>query len=177
MQVCRSALQLCWDTKNGLQVTAGASHIEVHINAQQLAFSVEDDGRGIPADDLSLLGVRHASSKLHSKLHSVQQLQQGSATLGFRGEALASIAERARLEITSKARGAFETHCKILQGGTVLKQVIRLRLSFLNRSPLMCTCTSRPRSPFTARCLHCQWRLMICCRDLLCSRARTQAPT
>ena len=80
---------------------------------------MEDDGSGISADDFNLLGVRHASSKLHS----LQQLQQGSATLGFRGEALASIAERARLEITSKARGAFETHCKILQGGIVLKQV------------------------------------------------------
>eukprot|EP00891_Asterochloris_glomerata_P004346 jgi/Astpho2/4346/fgenesh1_pg.00065_%23_28_t len=104
-------------------VLAGASRIEVHINAQQLAFSVEDDGHGIPAADLSLLGVRHASSKLHS----LQQLQQGSATLGFRGEALASIAERARLEITSKACGAFETHCKILQGGTVLKQGLALQ--------------------------------------------------
>ena len=106
-------------TYSGLQAATGASRIEVHINAQQWAFSVEDDGNGISADDFSLLGVRHASSKLHS----LQQLQQGSATLGFRGEALASIAERARLEITSKARGAFETHCKILQGGTVLKQV------------------------------------------------------
>ena len=99
---------------------AGASHIEVHFNAQTLTFSVEDNGHGIPAEGFSCLATRHATSKLHS----LQQLQLGVATLGFRGEALASIAERGRLELTSKARGSFETHCKMLQGGRVLKQVI-----------------------------------------------------
>ena len=40
----------------------------------------------------------------------------------LRGEALASLAETSVLEIVSKARGAFETHRKVLQGGKVAKQ-------------------------------------------------------
>lgn len=40
----------------------------------------------------------------------------------LRGEALASLGETSVLEITSKARGTFETHRKVLQGGDVLKQ-------------------------------------------------------
>ncbi|EIE26083.1 hypothetical protein COCSUDRAFT_40245 [Coccomyxa subellipsoidea C-169] len=53
-------------------------------------------------------------------------MTQGLITLGFRGEALASLAEAACLEITSKARGAFETHTKLLQGGRVLKEGLAL---------------------------------------------------
>jgi hypothetical protein len=39
-----------------------------------------------------------------------------------RGEALASLAETSVLEVTSKARGSFETHVKVLRGGEVAKQ-------------------------------------------------------
>ena len=53
----------------------------------------------------------------------MQQLRGGLSSLGFRGEALASLAECCVLDVTSKARGSFETHKKSLAGGNVLKQV------------------------------------------------------
>eukprot|EP00850_Spirogloea_muscicola_P009763 SM000055S18297 [mRNA] locus=s55:696196:703035:+ [translate_table: standard] len=77
---------------------------------------VDDDGSGIGRDDLELVGERHATSKLHT----LEQLDEGPTTLGFRGEALSSIAEFALLEITTRARGSPLTFCKIFKGGKTL---------------------------------------------------------
>ena len=44
-----------------------------------------------------------------------------------RGEALASLAETSVLEVSSKARGSFETHVKVLRGGEVAKQGLALQ--------------------------------------------------
>ncbi len=76
---------------------AGAGHITVTIEgAGQRLVEVADDGAGIPANELALAVARHATSKLHSAedLFSI-------TTLGFRGEALASIGSVARMTITS----------------------------------------------------------------------------
>ena len=80
---------------------AGARRIDVAIEAGGRALiRVADDGLGMDADDLALSVERHATSKIpDGDLANI-------ATLGFRGEALPSIASVSRLEIRSRAQGA-----------------------------------------------------------------------
>ena len=97
---------------------AGAAHVSVRLHAASLSFTIEDDGHGIPAEAFDLVGGRHCTSKLRS----LADVQRGVATLGFRGEAVHSIATVAeQLTVTSRARGSFETHEKAFKGGTVLR--------------------------------------------------------
>ena len=80
---------------------AGASHIEVVLEAGgRNLIRVTDDGAGMDAADLELAVERHATSKLPDGDLSV------ITTLGFRGEALPSIASVARLAITTRSRDA-----------------------------------------------------------------------
>ena len=70
---------------------AGASSISVEISTNALdVIQVRDNGHGIPADDRSLVGIRHCTSKIRS-LDDLSSL--GGKSLGFRGEALASVFE------------------------------------------------------------------------------------
>ncbi|MCG7363073.1 DNA mismatch repair endonuclease MutL [Roseomonas sp. ACRSG] len=80
---------------------AGARHVSVVLEGGGLArILVEDDGAGMNAADLELAVERHATSKLpdEATLFAIQ-------TLGFRGEALPSIAAVSRLTITSRVAG------------------------------------------------------------------------
>lgn len=80
-------------------IDAGATHIRVDIAEGGVKrIRVSDDGVGIVAADLSLALARHATSKIVS----ADDLD-GVASLGFRGEALASVASVGRVRLTSRA--------------------------------------------------------------------------
>ncbi|MCI6560047.1 MAG: DNA mismatch repair endonuclease MutL [Ruminococcus sp.] len=81
-------------------IDSGASHITVEIkNGGTTYMRVTDDGCGISCDDVPKAFLRHATSKVVSK----EDLNK-ICTLGFRGEALASISAVARVELLTKQK-------------------------------------------------------------------------
>ncbi len=91
---------------------AGARRIEIAIAAGgRDLIRVADDGAGMDAADLALAVERHATSKLpDGDLSAI-------ATLGFRGEALPSIASVSRLEIRTRPRGGAEAFALMVEDG------------------------------------------------------------
>ncbi|EAQ63393.1 DNA mismatch repair protein [Marinomonas sp. MED121] len=80
---------------------AGATQLDVEVEQGGVRqIKIRDNGAGIVKDDLPLALSRHATSKIHT-LDDLEAVQ----SLGFRGEALASISSVSRLLLTSKAKG------------------------------------------------------------------------
>jgi DNA mismatch repair protein MutL len=94
---------------------AGARRVEIDVEGGGVALvRVRDDGRGIARAELPLALERHATSKITS-LEDLEAV----ATLGFRGEALPSIASVARLRLISRAEGAERAAEVACEGGVL----------------------------------------------------------
>lgn len=94
-------------------VDAGATQISVEIRGGGIAYiRVSDNGSGIPAEEIPTAFLRHATSKLRR----AEDLE-GIATMGFRGEALASIAAMSRVEMTTRTAGEEEGTVYRMEGG------------------------------------------------------------
>lgn len=94
---------------------AGATQIDIDVAAGGVKrLRVADDGDGIEREDLSLAVSRHATSKI-----AVPSDLEAIATLGFRGEALASIAAVSRLALASRAAGKPHAWRLEVEGGTL----------------------------------------------------------
>jgi DNA mismatch repair protein MutL len=94
---------------------AHATQIDVDVAGGGVKrIRVADDGTGIEREDLALAVARHATSKIASVLDL-----EAIATLGFRGEALASIAAVARVAIASRALARPHAWRIEVEGGTV----------------------------------------------------------
>ena len=94
-------------------IDAGATHITVEIERGGITYiRITDDGCGISSSDVRTAFLRHATSKIKSEndLNSI-------STLGFRGEALASVAAVSRVEMFTHAAGEeYGTHY-VIEGG------------------------------------------------------------
>lgn len=90
---------------------AGATRIEISVErGGSKRLKITDNGSGIAQDELELALTRHATSKIHS-LEDLEQVH----SLGFRGEALPSIASVSRLTLTSRVAGqsaAWQLRCE-----------------------------------------------------------------
>ena len=94
-------------------IDAGATHITVELRGGGIEYlRISDNGKGIPAGQIRLAFERHATSKLQTEaeLYCIH-------TLGFRGEALASVAAVAKVTCTTKTANAeFGVRCQV-EGG------------------------------------------------------------
>ena len=97
-------------------IDAGATNITVEIKNGGISYiRVTDNGKGIPEDDLEIAFERHATSKIRSAddLDTV-------TSMGFRGEALASIAAISNVEMISKTANQENGYKVVVKGGNVL---------------------------------------------------------
>ena len=99
-------------------IDAGATKITVEIKNGGISYiKITDNGKGIAEDDMELAFERHATSKIRSAddLNTVM-------SMGFRGEALASITAIARVEMVSKTASQSNGYRIVVEGGKVLEK-------------------------------------------------------
>ena len=98
-------------------IDAGATVINIEIKNGGISYiRISDNGKGISKDDMEIAFERHATSKIRqaSDLEVVK-------SMGFRGEALASIAAISHIEMTSKTEDSDSGNKIVLEAGETLK--------------------------------------------------------
>ncbi len=101
-------------------IDAGADNITIEIKNGGITYiKITDNGKGIPEDDLEIAFERHATSKIR-KADDLEIVR----TMGFRGEALASIAAIANVELISKTESQETGFKVVVEGGEVLEKEV-----------------------------------------------------
>ncbi|MGN1298706.1 MAG: DNA mismatch repair endonuclease MutL [Candidatus Scatovivens sp.] len=99
-------------------IDAGAKNITIEIkNGGISLIKITDDGSGIEEDDMEISFERHATSKIR-KAEDLMNVK----SMGFRGEALASVAAIANVEMISKTENSNIGHKIVIEGGKVLEK-------------------------------------------------------
>ena len=99
-------------------IDAGATNITVEVRNGGISYiRVTDNGKGIMQDDMEIAFERHATSKLRSA-EDLDEIK----SMGFRGEALASIAAIAKVELVSKTADSLNGYRVLIEGGTILEE-------------------------------------------------------
>lgn len=98
-------------------IDAGATNITVEIKNGGISYiRITDNGKGIAKDDMELAFERHATSKIRE----AKDLETVTS-MGFRGEALASIAAVAHVEMVSRTKDADNGYKVVIEGGNILE--------------------------------------------------------
>ena len=104
-------------------IDAGASAIHIRLSEGGLALiEVSDDGCGMDRAEIELALERHATSKLPESLVGDDGALDEIATLGFRGEALPSIASVARLTLESRPKGGADGWRRVVDHGALIEE-------------------------------------------------------
>lgn len=99
-------------------IDAGATSITVEVKEGGIGLiKITDNGKGIPKEELKTAFLRHATSKLRT-LEDLEDI----LTLGFRGEALSSIASVAQVEMITKTKDSDIGNRIVINGGVVEKE-------------------------------------------------------
>lgn len=105
-------------------IDAGAKNISIDVKNGGISYiRISDDGKGIEREDLELAFERHATSKIR-KADDLNEVK----SMGFRGEALASIAAIAKVEMISKTEDSEIGNKIVVEGGDV-KEITEVRSS------------------------------------------------
>lgn len=98
-------------------IDAGATKVTVEIKNGGISFiRISDNGKGIAEDDMEIAFERHATSKIR-----VAEDITKVTSMGFRGEALASIAAIANVEMISRTKDSNIGHRIVVEGGKILE--------------------------------------------------------
>src|SRR5687767_8464982 len=100
--------------ENAIDAGAGRVAIDIELGGRRL-MRISDDGHGMVRDDAILAFERHATSKIR-----ILEDLGAIGTLGFRGEALASIASVAKVELTTKTESEIAATRVIIEGGRLI---------------------------------------------------------
>ena len=99
-------------------IDAGANNISVEIRNGGISYiRITDNGKGIMPDDMEIAFERHATSKIR-KAEDLETVK----SMGFRGEALASISAIARVEMQSKTKENSTGYKIIVEGGKIISK-------------------------------------------------------